>query len=44
MGTAEGAKSVADTGASETATEGDVDLVVEEETCKGSIAESSAQK
>ena len=44
MGTAKGAKFVADTGAGETATEDDVDSITEEETYKGSTVESSAQK
>ena len=44
MGTVEKAKSVADTGVGETAIEGDVDSVAEEETCMSSTAESSTQK
>ena len=44
MGTAEGAKFVADIWAGETTTEGDVDSITEEETYKGSTTESSAQK
>ena len=44
MGAAEGTKVVAEAGIGETAIEGDVDSVAEEETCKGSIVESSAQK
>ena len=44
MGTAKGAKFVANIGAGKTATEDDVDSITEEETYKGSTVESSAQK
>ena len=44
MGDAEGTKVVVDAGADEIVADGDVDSVAEEETYKGSIAESSAQK